>query len=99
MDETQLRLDGNAAAGMLRDVFVYDVSAATGECASCNGIAQLGSQYLYMQPLSPGAVLRCRSCANVLMVFVHAGGRYRFGMQGLKWLAIQDTDEDGVDGH
>jgi len=25
MDETQLRLDGNAAAGMLRELFAYDL--------------------------------------------------------------------------
>jgi len=29
--ETQQRLDGNAATGMLREVFVYDLSAARGE--------------------------------------------------------------------
>src|SRR6202022_3956784 len=54
MDETQLRLDGNAAAGMLREVFVHELSAARGACASCGAIAQMGSQTLYMYPLSPG---------------------------------------------
>jgi Family of unknown function (DUF6510) len=97
MDETQLRLDGNAAAGMLREVFVYDLSAARGECASCGAIGQMGSQHLYMYPLSPGAVLRCTSCDGILMVFVHGGGHYRFGMQGLKWLEIRDTAEASVD--
>jgi Family of unknown function (DUF6510) len=48
MDETQLRLDGNAAAGMLREVFAYDLSAARGACASCGAIGQIGSQHLYM---------------------------------------------------
>ena len=86
MDDTQLRLDGNAAAGILREVFVYDVSGATGQCGSCGAIEEVGAQHLYMQPLSPGAVLRCRSCESVLMVFVHNRGRYRFGLQGLKWL-------------
>jgi hypothetical protein len=97
MDETQLRLDGNAAAGMLREVFVRDLSAARGACASCGAIAQMGSQFLYMYPLSPGAVLRCRSCESILMVFVHAGGRYRFGMKGLTWLEIPDTAEGEAD--
>jgi len=91
MDESQLRLDGNAAAGMLREVFVHEMSAARGACASCGATAEMGSQHLYMYPLSPGAVLRCQSCENILMVFVHAGGRYRFGMQGLKWLEIRDV--------
>jgi hypothetical protein len=90
MDDSQMRLDGNAAAGYLQEVFTYDLSGATGQCAACGRTAQMGAQHLYMQPLSPGAVLRCQSCESVLMVFVHAGGRYRFGLQGLKWLQIQD---------
>jgi hypothetical protein len=93
MEDAELRLDGNAAAGLLREVFVYDLSGATGQCASCGAIADVGGQHLYMQPLSPGAVLRCRSCGSVLMVFVHHRGRYRFGLQGLKWLEIRETVE------
>jgi hypothetical protein len=96
MDDAELRLDGNAAAGMLREVFVHDLSGATGQCASCGAIAEVGGQHLYMQPQSPGAVLRCLSCESVLMVFVHNRGRYRFGLQGLKWLEIQDTAEAGA---
>ena len=97
MDETQLRLDGNAAAGMLREVFVYDLSAARGACAACGAVAQMGSQHLYMYRLSPGAVLRCQSCENVLAVFVHAGGRYRIGLHGLTWLEFPDVDGAGSD--
>jgi hypothetical protein len=95
MDDTQVRLDGNAAAGMLREVFADDLSGASGQCAACGITAQIGGQHLYMHPLSPGAVLRCQSCENILMVFVHAGGRYRFGLQGLKWIQIADQDEPG----
>jgi hypothetical protein len=91
MDDTELRLDGNAAAGVLREVFVYDLSGATGQCASCGAISEMGGQHLYMRPLSPGAVFRCRSCESVLMVFVHNRGRYRLGLQGLNWLEIQET--------
>ena len=54
MDDTQLRLDGNAAAGILREVFVQELSAARGACGSCGTVAQMGSQHLYMYPLSPG---------------------------------------------
>ena len=96
MDDGELRLDGNAAAGVFREVFVYDLSGATGQCASCGSIAEIGAQHLYMQPLSPGAVLRCRSCESVLLVFVHNRGRYRFGLQGLKWLEVQEAAEAGT---
>jgi hypothetical protein len=93
MDETELRLDGNAAAGMLREIFVHDLSAARGACASCGGIAQMGSQHLYMFPLAPGAVLRCNACQDVLLVFVQLGGRYRLGLRGLTWLEMPDSFE------
>ena len=90
MDETQLRLDGNAAAGILREVFVHELSAARGACASCGTVAQIGGQHLYMYPLAPGAVLRCSNCQAVLMVFVHTDDRYRLTLRGLTWLEVLD---------
>jgi LSD1 subclass zinc finger protein len=90
MDDTQLRLDGNAAAGVLREVFADDLTAARSACASCGAVAEVGSQHLYMYPLSPGAVLRCSQCQAVLMVFVHGGGRYRLSLRGLTWLEIRE---------
>jgi hypothetical protein len=97
MDESQLRLDGNAAAGILREVFVHELSAARGACASCGGIAPLGGQHLYMYPLSPGAVLRCATCQEILIVLVHAGGRYRLGLRGLTWLEMPDAVESAAE--
>jgi Family of unknown function (DUF6510) len=93
VDETQLRLDGNAAAGILREVFVHEVSAAQGACAGCGKVAAMGSHHLYRYPLSPGAVLRCSSCDSVLIVVVHARGRYRLGLAGLTWLDMSDPAE------
>jgi hypothetical protein len=91
MDESQLRLDGNAAAGILGEIFVPELSSARGACASCGKVAPMGSQLLYMNPLSPGAVLRCNTCQEVLMVVVHSDGRYRLGMRGLVWLEVLDA--------
>jgi len=88
MDERELRLDGNAAAGILRELFVDELTSAKGACASCGSVAEMGAQHLYMYPSAPGAVLRCRQCEAVLMVVVHGGGHYRLGLQGLAWLEI-----------
>lgn len=93
MDETQLRLDGNAAAGMFREVFAIELSDARGACASCGTVAAMGAQHLYMYPRAPGAVLRCSACEQVLMVLVHGGGRYRLGLQGLQWLEMREPVE------
>ena len=96
MDETQLRLDGNAMAGMLREIFVHEMSTARGACASCGRIAQFGSQHLYMSSLSPGAVLRCQICQQVLLVLVHNDRGYRLGLNGLKWIEIPDVPKAAV---
>ena len=96
MDETQLRLDGNAAAGMLREIFVHEMSTARVACASCGVIAQIGSQHLYMYHLSPGAVLRCHMCQQVLMVLVHNERGYRLGLNGLNWIEIPEVSEAPV---
>jgi hypothetical protein len=93
MDEMELRLDGNAAAGVLRELFMHEMSAARGQCAACGAIMQLGNQHLYASPRSPGAVLRCASCEEVLLVVVHADGWYRLGTRGLVWLEILDEDQ------
>ena len=88
MDETQLRLDGNAAAGLLQEAFVPELTGARGACASCGAVGEMGAQHLYMYPHSPGAVLRCNRCEGVLMVLVQGGGRMRVGLQGLVWLEV-----------
>jgi len=88
MDETELRLDGNAVAGLLRELFVDEVTNARAACAACGAVGEVGAQHLYMYPHAPGAVLRCRACESILMILVHGGGRYRLGLQGLTWLEV-----------
>ena len=68
MDDAELRLDGNAAAGLLSEVFASEMTTATGTCASCGAANVLGSAHLYGH--APGAVLRCPSCTAVLMCVV-----------------------------
>jgi Family of unknown function (DUF6510) len=90
MDETQLRLDGNAVAGLLREIFVYDLTAARSACGSCGTVAEVGAQHVYDYPDGPGAVVRCTSCEAVLMVLVRREARYRLGAQGMAWIEITE---------
>jgi len=91
MDETNLRLDGNAIAGMMREVFVEDMTAARGACSYCGAVAMLGGQPVYDYPDGPGAVLRCRTCDAVLLVLVHAGRMHRIAAQGLSWIEVVEA--------
>ncbi|HEY6469963.1 MAG TPA: DUF6510 family protein [Candidatus Dormibacteraeota bacterium] len=88
MDGAHLRLDGNAMAGLLQEVFVDDVTAARGACASCGTVAEIGEQSAFMYPLSPGAVLRCIGCESVLLVIVRTPASLRVGFEGLAWIEV-----------
>jgi hypothetical protein len=62
---TDLVLDGNAAANLLRQLFVPDITLATIRCGACDCLSSVGSLTLYAAPM--GAVLKCADCENVLM--------------------------------
>jgi Family of unknown function (DUF6510) len=66
------RLDGNAIAGELFDVFGEEMTTATATCAGCGSDRPLGELAVYLP--APGVVGRCGSCENVMMVIVEIRG-------------------------
>ena len=79
-------LDGNAAAGILSEVFALEVTGARGCCGGCGNIAQLGEAMAFVE--APGVVIRCRACESVLLVLVRGDGRYWLGAQGMTWIEL-----------
>lgn len=92
MDGAHLKLDGNAMAGLMQELFVGDITAAHGACAGCGSIADIGEQDVFMYPQSPGAVLRCAGCESVLMVIVRTRTTIRVGFQSLAWIEMDDPE-------
>ena len=80
-------LDGNAAAGMLAEVFALEPTGARGRCDGCGNVAYLGEARAFVE--APGLVIRCRACESVLLVLVRGDGRYWLGVQGLTWLELR----------
>ena len=58
-------LDGNAAGGLLSEVFAFEATAARATCAGCARVSPLGELRLYAVEL--GAVLRCPSCDEAVV--------------------------------
>ena len=58
-------LDGNAAGGLLREVFAFDATAARITCAGCARMVPMGELRLYAIEL--GAILRCPSCDEAVV--------------------------------
>lgn len=75
------RLDGNAIAGNLVDVFGLEMTAARGTCANCGTQGMLGEAEVYLP--APGIVARCRTCSSVLMVLVTIRGITCADLRGL----------------
>ena len=73
MDETmdaamETMLDGNAAAGMLHEIFGSDMTAVPSQCSHCGNVAEMGSTHAWMD--GPGIVLRCSVCHGVVIRIV-----------------------------
>ncbi len=66
---SDLVLDGNAAAGLLQEIFVPEITTAQIQCEACGSTGAVGSLRLYAAPM--GAVLRCTNCDAILMSAVH----------------------------
>lgn len=77
-------LDGNAIAGMLMEIFGTEMTTAVGTCAHCGAVAQVAEFAVYRPDL--GIVVRCRSCDNMLMVFVKIRGVTCVDLMGLSSL-------------
>ena len=87
MDE--LKLDGNAAAGLLGEVFTLEMTMAEVACDRCDSENLVGALMVYKLG-TMGTVVRCPSCDNVLMRLVHHSGRYWLEMLGSRHLRIPD---------
>jgi hypothetical protein len=79
-------LDGNAAAGALREIFAVDLTAAIGRCAGCGRTGALARARLYGP--DPGLVLRCVGCEAVLLRVVTTTGRAWLDLRGLAMLQV-----------
>ncbi|NHC43662.1 DUF6510 family protein [Motilibacter aurantiacus] len=77
-------LDGNAAAGPLRDVFSVDLTSAVGTCAGCGDAGPVGGVRLYSQ--APGLVGRCPGCEEVLFTLVRGEQDTFLSMKGFAML-------------
>ena len=58
---TELKLDGNAAAGDLEQLFAFEVTTAVGTCANCGAVGAVGGTNVYAHaPGSSSAALPAR---------------------------------------
>jgi len=87
-------LDGNVLAGVSAEVFAFDTTTATGQCAACQDVAALAQALVYGAPM--GFVARCRNCLAILVVIVERPTGTRLDLRGLQWVSTPADDRPGT---
>jgi hypothetical protein len=88
--DDERRLDGNAAAGLLADVFAFEGTAADATCDHCGRQGAVGALLLYAREM--GAVLRCPSCGELMITVTRLGGVMRLDLRGARVLSVRIED-------
>jgi hypothetical protein len=82
-----LMLDGNAAAGMLYEIFGLEMTANPTQCAHCGNVGQVGRLWAFVQAM--GTVLRCPACGNVILRIVETPHAIYLDAQGAAYLRLE----------
>ena len=88
MDE--LRLDGNAVAGTLGEVFSFEATTAYYACEGCGRTDRIGAAMVY-EVRGLGTIVRCPSCDNALIRLAYNHGRHWIDLRGMKYLQVGDV--------
>lgn len=86
MDDRDLRLDGNAAAGPLAEIFGHEMTTADAICNGCGTEAPVGSLMAYDPGL--GIILRCAHCDTALIRIARVRSGYWLDMRGTRGVRI-----------
>ena len=81
------KLDGNAAAGILQEIFPFEMTLAHTTCAGCGRSDAIGALAAYVHGM--GTILRCPSCDRALIRVTHIKERYWLDMRGVSVLQIK----------
>ena len=75
-----LALDGNAAGGLLSELFACEMTVAELTCAGCGAVSAIGAMPDYGG--SMGAILRCAHCDTAVLRMTHTPAGLWLDMQG-----------------
>jgi Zn finger protein HypA/HybF involved in hydrogenase expression len=81
-----LMLDGNAAAGLLSEIFAVEMTNAVGTCDHCGAAGEVGRVRLFR---GAGLTLRCPTCDSVLMKIVVGETRVWLDLRGVRALELR----------
>jgi hypothetical protein len=88
MQIEEMRLDGNAAAGALREIFAQEMTVAIATCAGCGTASKIGALLEYGHAM--GVILRCPGCDTAMLRFTRTAGWLRLDASGISYLMMPE---------
>jgi hypothetical protein len=86
MEDADRRLDGNAVAGLLAEVFRVEMTTAKVTCAGCGAVGAVAELMCYGHEM--GAILRCASCDTAVIRVSRTGLRHWLDLRGARVLQL-----------
>ena len=82
-----MMLDGNAAAGILSEIFALEMTNNRVECANCGRQGEIGTLLAFIQ--APGVILRCPSCEQVILRAVQSAEIIYLDLRGAAYVSFR----------
>lgn len=82
-----LKLDGNAAAGLLSEVFRPEATGAVACCGACGAEGPVGTLMVYAHGM--GMVFRCPRCEHLMIRIAHMREEVVLDMRGAVFLRLR----------
>lgn len=86
MERDALTLDGNAAGGLLGELFAVEMTAAVAMCDACGTEGEIGAARLYGGDM--GAIFRCTTCDAVVIRLVRTPRGITLDARGMRRLIV-----------
>jgi hypothetical protein len=86
MQVEQMRMDGNAAAGALREIFSQEMTVAAATCIGCGVEHQIGALLDYGHAM--GIVLRCPGCNTAMLRLSRTPGWVYLDTSGVSYIRV-----------
>ena len=80
------KLDGNAAGGILQEIFPFEMTLVQATCTGCGATNAIGALAVYMHGM--GTIVRCPSCDTALIRVAQIKGRNFLDMRGVRVMQI-----------
>ena len=91
MNSDEQQLDGNAAGGVLGQIFAFEMTTAEVICANCDAVEAIGATMVYAT--SMGTIICCRGCGEALIRIAHGPQRYWIDFSGTRLLQLGGLEE------